>query len=248
MSNVVIKNRWSGQPIELPEDCPRGSIKAVLEWCARRAREGEASANLNGANLNRANLNGASLDGASLYGANLYGANLNGANLNGANLNRANLNRANLNGASLDGANLDGASLNGASLDGAKGLNKHITTSLYGLYLQVGAIRAFKLVKADGYGSYYSNGDPYEVGKSYEVDDADTDEAQQCARGLNVATLDWVCRGWKPGQRILLVEHKHADIAAIPIASDGKYRVHRLKVVRELDPADFGLGVENEDD
>ena len=217
MADVTIKKRWSGVEIELPDDCPRTSIKAILEWCARRAREGKSSANLDGANL----------DGANLYGANLYGANLVRANLYGANLVRANLVRANL--------------------YGAKGLQKHITTPLFGLYLQVGAIRAFKLVNANGHGPHYTNDAPYDVGTFHEVNDADTDESVQCGRGLNVATLDWVCKGWSKGQRILLVEHKRADIAAIPIGSDGKYRVHRLKVVRELDPADFGLGVESDE-
>jgi len=188
---VIIKNRWSGDPIELPDDCPRDSMKVILEWCARRAREGKPSANLQDANLQDANLQG-------------------------------------------------------ANLQDATGLNKNLTTPLYGLLLQVGVIRAFKLIGADGHGPLYKNSAPYDVGTSHEVDDADTNEDNRCARGLNVATLDWVCKEWCSGQRIMLVEHKRADIAAIPVGSDGKYRVHRLKVVRELDPSDFGLGIEDE--
>lgn len=64
MTDVVIKNRWNDEPIELPDDCPQSSIKVILEWCARRAREGEPSANLTRANLYGANLDGANLDGA----------------------------------------------------------------------------------------------------------------------------------------------------------------------------------------
>jgi len=93
---VIIKNRWSGDPIELPDDCPRDSMKVILEWCARRAREGKPSANLRGANL----------WGANLQGANLQGANLQYASLNDANLRGANLQYASLNDASLCGANL----------------------------------------------------------------------------------------------------------------------------------------------
>jgi len=99
VTDVVIKNRWNDEPIELPDDCPQSSIKVILEWCARRAREGEPSANLTRANLYGANLYGANLTRANLTRANLYGANLDGANLYGANLY----------GANLDGANLDGA-------------------------------------------------------------------------------------------------------------------------------------------
>jgi len=79
MTDIEILNRWTEKPIELPDDCPRSSVRVVLEWCARRRHEGQPSANLDGANLDRANLSRANLDGANLDGANLYGANLNGA-------------------------------------------------------------------------------------------------------------------------------------------------------------------------
>jgi hypothetical protein len=47
-------------------------------------------------------------------------------------------------------------------------------------------------------------------------------------------------REWRVGRRILLVEFTAADIAAIPLG-DGKFRVRRCTVIRELDLVDLGL-------
>ena len=123
---------------------------------------------------------------------------------------------------------------------GAKGLNKYPTTPLYGLRDQVGPIRAYKLVTAASVGPYNS-GITYVVGQSVEVADASTDELQQCAAGINLASLDWCCRFWQPGYRILVAEFLAADLAAIPIASDGKFRVHRCTIVAEKDLVELGL-------
>ena len=152
----------------------------------------------------------------------------------------ANLSGASLNGASLTGANLFGANLTGASLSGAKGINKYLTTPLYSLLDQTGEIIAHKLVNADGLAPF-NGGITYEIGKEYEEPTANTDENEQRARGLNVATLDWCIKNWSQGQRIMLVSHTASDIAAIPIGSDGKYRVKRLKVVGEKKLADCGI-------
>ena len=216
-----IKNRWPGSVIfSLETD----SLKLTVE-AAVKSR----------ANLSRADLYGANLSGANLSGANLYGADLYGANLYGANLSRANLS-----GADLSRADLYGADLYGANLSGAEGINKYLTTPLYSLLDQPGEIIAHKLVNADGLAPF-NGGITYEIGKEYSEPNANTDENEQCAKGLNVATLDWCLKNWSKDQRILLVSHTVADIAAIPIGSDGKYRVKRLMVVGEKKLADCGI-------
>lgn len=39
----------------------------------------------------------------------------------------------------------------------------------------------------------------------------------------------------REGYRVLLVEFSARDIAVIPTATDGKFRVHKCKVIREVD-------------
>jgi hypothetical protein len=121
-----------------------------------------------------------------------------------------------------------------------KGLNKYATTPLYLFMDQPSAIRAYKLVKAGGTGPF-KGGITYAVGQTYAVEDADTDEAEPCAEGIHLATLDWCLRHWEPGYRILIAEFCKDDIAAIPIGSDGKFRVHRCRVVGEKDLKALGL-------
>jgi len=172
--------------------------------------------------------------------ASLDGASLNWASLDGASLVGASLNRASLVGASLNWASLDGASLDGASLVGAKGIDPNRCTPLRILLEQPGPIRAYKLVTAEGIGPF-NGGLAYAVGDSVEVEMANTDERVQCAAGINLCTLDWAMQSWREGYRILVVEFTAADIAAIPIATDGKFRVHRCKVLFEKDLAALGL-------
>ena len=47
--------------------------------------------------------------------------------------------------------------------------------------------------------------------------------------------MPWCLSNWQPGYRIFVCEFTRADIAAIPTATDGKFRVHRCKVVREIE-------------
>jgi hypothetical protein len=162
-------------------------------------------------------------------GADLSRANLSGANLSGANLSGANLSRANLSGADLSGANLSGADLYDAT-----GAQPERCTPLLMLLDQPGVTRAYKLVTARGVGPF-NGGITYQVGESYEVADADTNPHEHCAAGINVATLDWCLKEWQPGYRVLIVEFTAADIACIPTATDGKFRLHRCRVVGEKD-------------
>ncbi len=172
----------------------------------------------------------------------LRGADLRDADLRGANLRDAYLQDADLRDADLRDAYLQDADLRDADLRGTKSINKNFTTPLYSLLYADGPITAFKLVNAEGTGPF-NGGITYEVGKSYTVDDANTDEYTHCGKGINIASLDWVCREWKPGYRVLKVTHNREDIAAIPVGSDGKYRLHRCQVVSEIPVSELGLGV-----
>jgi hypothetical protein len=179
---------------------------------------------------------GAYLRGADLRGAYLRGAYLRGADLRGADLRGAYLRGADLQGADLRGADLQGADLRGADLQGAKGIDASRCTPLLMLLDQPGPIRAYKMVDADGRSPIQSTGKlTYTVGERYEVAGADTDVLTQCGAGINVATLDWCLREYQPGWRVLVVEFTANDIAAIPTATDGKFRLKKCRVVGEKD-------------
>ena len=152
--------------------------------------------------------------------------------LGGADLGGADLRGAYLRGADLSGADLRGADLRGADLRGANGITPELSTPLLMLLDQPGKIRAYKLVNEKNEGPI-NGGLKYPVGKTVKVGDADSNPLQQCAAGINVATLDWCLREWKPGYRILIVEFTAKDIACIPTATDGKFRLHRCDVIKE---------------
>ena len=173
-------------------------------------------------------------------GANLQGADLQGANLLGANLLGADLRDTNLRDTNLLGAYLRGAYLRGAYLLGAKNINKFTTTPLYILRDQPEKIVAYKLVNSQNVGPF-KGGITYEIGKTYTEEEANTDEYEQCAKGINLASLDWCVMEWKKGYKILMVEFMAQDIASIPVGSDGKFRVFRCKVVGEKNLKEIGL-------
>ncbi len=152
----------------------------------------------------------------------------------------ADLAGAYLAGADLADAYLAGADLADADLADARGVNKYRTTPLYLLHDQPGPIRLYKLVTAEGVGPF-NGGLAYAVGASYAVTDADTNEKTQCGAGINLATLDWCLANYQPGYRILVAEFTAADLAAVPIGSEGKVRVHRCTIVGEKSREEVGL-------
>lgn len=254
---MKIVSRWDNSKVLWEGECNniREELEAAVKAGACLESANLAGADLSGAYLARAYLAGAYLARADLAGADLSGTNLAGADLARAYLESAYLARADLSGAYLAGAylagaylesadlaraDLSGADLAGADLAGAKGLNPNRVCGLRILLEQSGPIRAYKLVTAEGIGPY-NGGITYQVGQSYEVANANTDEAELCGAGINLATLDWCMREWEPGYRILVVEFTAADIAAIPTATDGKFRVHRCTVVGEKDLVAIGL-------
>ena len=195
-------------------------------------------ADLHRADLHRADLRAADLRAADLREANLHRADLCAADLREANLREANLHRADLHGANLYAANLYAANLRGANPYEADGLHPARVTDLHILLDQPGKIRAYKLVNEHNQGPF-NGGLTYNVGETVEVDGCNTDPDEHCGAGINVATLPWCLDSWRPGYKVLLVEFKAKDIAAIPTATDGKFRVYRCKVIRELDVSEI---------
>lgn len=156
----------------------------------------------------------------------------------------ANLCGADLRDADLRGANLYGADLRGAYLRGAKNISKFLTTTLYFLLDQPGKIRAYKLINANGEGPY-NGGINYLEGKVFTAQ-ANMDEKEQCAAGINLATLDWCMKEWREGYRILIMEFtaRRKDGTpniCVPIGSDGKFRVWECTMVGEKDLKELGL-------
>jgi len=213
---IEIKHRYDGSVLFALEI---GSVKLAVEAAVKSC---------------------ADLRGANLGGANLGGADLRGANLGGANLRDADLRGANLGGANLRDADLRNADLRGANLGGATGINPHRVTPLLMLLDQPGPIRAYKLVTDAGVGPF-NGGIVYALRAEVEAPDANVDVNVQCAAGINLATLDWCMREWREDYRILIAEFSAADIAAIPTATDGKFRVRRCRIVGEKDLVEIGL-------
>ena len=246
----ILKNHSDWQKGEGGE---RANLQGANLWDANLWDANLWDANLQGANLWDANLQGANLQGADLQGANLWGANLWDANLQGANLQGANLQDANLQGANLQDANLWDANLQGANLQdadlqganlwdanlwdanlqGANSLTKIHQSNLAILKQQKGKLIAFKYLK--GSTSPYQNQE-YKIGETYESDEYSGDERVLCAKGLNVATLDWCLRDTNCDltKAYIEVEFDAKDIVAIPYNSDGKFRVKKLTVIREI--------------
>jgi len=240
-----IKHRYSGDVIfSFETKSIRLCVEAAVSSRASLARANLAGADLSGANLFGANLAGADLSGANLFGASLAGADLSRASLFGASLAGADLSGASLFGASLAGADLSGADLSRADLSranlaGAKGVSYERATPLAILLDQVGKIRAYKLINSQGEGPT-RGGVKYEKGKTVSAK-ANTDTQAQCAEGINLATLDWCMMNWRKGYHILLVEFSRKDLACVPIATDGKFRVHSCRIVGNKDLRELGL-------
>ena len=213
-------------------------VRAAVEEAVRKGVDLRSAnlrfANLRSADLRSANLRFANLRSADLRFADLGFADLRSADLRFANLRFANLGSADLGSANLRSANLRFANLRSADLGSAKGLRPERSNELLLLREQVGKIRAYKLVTHDLKSPMRTDSPiTYEVGSTVQAK-ADTNEARDCGAGINLATLPWCLNEHRKGHRILVCEFTAKDIAAIPNA-DGKFRVHKAKVVKELD-------------
>ena len=168
-------------------------------------------ANLSGACLVYADLGGANLSGADLRDVNLGGADLSGANLIDVNLSGAYLGGANLSGANLSGADLRGAkevpyipmvcpeegdfigwkkvddkivklripedALRSSATTRKCRCNKAEVVEIYNID---GTIADERIVN-----SSYDYSFTYEVGKTVEVQDFDTNRWNECTKGIH---------------------------------------------------------------
>jgi len=162
------------------------------------------------------------------------------AKLRYADLSYADLSSANLRYADLSSADLRSAKLRSANLIYAVGLNKYLCTPLLMLLDQPGPIRAYKLVNSKGVGPF-NGGINYLDKDTFSAENANTDETEQCGAGINLATLDWCMKEWKEGYHILIMEFTSDEIAVIPTATDGKFRVKSCRRVGEIDLVKIGL-------
>ena len=168
-------------------------------------------ANLSGANLSYANLSGAYLLYADLRDANLSYANLSYANLSGAYLSGADLGGAYLRGGNLSGADLGDAEevpyipmvcpeeedFIGWKRAGDKIVKLHIPqdalrSSATTRKCRCNKAEVVEIYNTDGtiaderiVSSNYDSSFTYEVGKTVEVQDFDTNRWNECAKGIH---------------------------------------------------------------
>ena len=168
-------------------------------------------ADLRYANLNDADLRNANLRYSNLSGAYLRDVNLIGANLGGADLRYSNLSGANLRGANLGGANLSGAKevpyipmvcpeeedFIGWKKAGDKIVKLHIPqdalrSSATTRKCRCNKAEVVEIYNIDGtiaderiVNSSYDYSFTYEVGKTVEVQDFDTNRWEECTKGIH---------------------------------------------------------------
>jgi hypothetical protein len=218
-------------------------LKEILSkhWEWQHSEEGGERADLQRADLRGANLRDAYLQGADLRGANLQYANLQYADLQRADLRGADLRGADLRGANLLYANLLYANLQYADLQYAD-LQETILSNINWLsYIGIvpaknGKARAYKVVTSEGVGIAYT-GINYLKATVVEGDSFDTDVNTHCGHGVNLATFQW-CLNAKSDKtyRLLLMEFDCSpDNICVPVATDGKFRVRKAKVIGECD-------------
>ena len=166
------------------------------------------------------------------------------ADLSYSDLRDSDLRGAGLRGADLRGADLRGADLRGSDLRGSRGISPEQCQPLLLLQYQVGKIRAFKVVTGNFESPCAEIKLVYTIGSMVEVADVNDNPDYDCGAGINLATLDWCLKTYRgelqEGKfRLLLCEFTAADIVAIPHASDGKFRVRRCKVIKEIDASEW---------
>jgi len=145
----------------------------------------------------------------------------------------ADLSRADLSGAYLSRADLSRAYLSRAYLSGADIPIEYLLPDIYAIKMQSPDTKlVFWKYLVNGASPY--KGCIYEVGKEYSFDDADSDEKTLCAAGGNVATLMWCLKDSSTADEFIEVGFAVKDIAAIPYATDGKFRVSHFKVLRQV--------------
>lgn len=194
--------------------------------------------------LRHAVFSGSNLSFTNFTFADLRFTDLRNVVLESANLRCAEIDNANLKGADFYHADLRGVNFNFVELKQVEGLCSIFQSPLTILKFQTGTLKAYKILFED-YTTPFE-GFKYEMGKVYETDDYDEDEREDCGKGFNVATLEWCLRHTYPHLDDVMnlykrnlyvyieVEFDPKDIVAIPYGSDGKFRVRKMKITREL--------------
>jgi hypothetical protein len=131
--------------------------------------------------------------------------------------------------ADLSYADLRYANLRSADLSYAVGVVPELVCDLLFLKDQPGDMISYKLTKQNNQGISYA-GLEYANNAELSVALANTDSNQECAEGINVATLAWVLKNYRPDYLVKVIHHASKDIACIPTATDGKYRLFRCRV------------------
>jgi hypothetical protein len=108
----------------------------------------------------------------------------------------------------------------------------------------LGRVRAYKHVTKDLKSPHQtSTALQYKIGEMVEVKDAVTNEKTDCAAGINLAAPVWCLSHMKKAEhkddRALAFEFDMEDLAAVPVNTDGKFRVFRALCVEEVDTKDF---------
>ena len=132
-------------------------------------------------------------------------------------------------------ANLYGANLSRANLSGAKTCYPKLyrdNLSILKHQPEGTKLRAYKYLNGDI--SPYQNC-KYEVGKTYECNELNTDETMLCGSGINVATLEWCLKDTNNNLEKTYIECEfEAGNIIVPINTDGKFRVDKIRVIGKL--------------
>ena len=113
-----------------------------------------------------------------------------------------------------------------------------------GITITDGKIRLYKAVhKRDGkYIADWDDDFTYTIGAVAEADGFTTDPAEDCGRGIHMATLGWSAgygRRW--GDIALLELEADADEIVVPLYETGKVRAPKALVIREVPLEEAGI-------
>ena len=113
-----------------------------------------------------------------------------------------------------------------------------------GITITDGKIRLYKAVhKRDGkYIADWDDDFTYTIGAVAEADGFTTDPAEDCGRGIHMATLGWsAVYGQDWGDIALLELEADADEIVVPLYETGKVRAPKVLVIREVPLAEVGI-------
>jgi uncharacterized protein YjbI with pentapeptide repeats len=196
-----------------------------------------SGSNLSVSNLSESNLRGSNLGGCDLSWSNLKGSNLGGSNLRGSDLEGCDLSWSNLSESDLRGSNLRGSDLRGSDLEGC---DLSCTNIQISFSVDIGNIyyKSVNVIDNKIYSPSFNKDFQWEIGKTYTCKDFNDDKRIKCAEGFHLFTKIQAYN-WE-GIYLLKVKVLKGKIC-VPYASDGKFRVEKLKVLELIDKKDVDL-------